>query len=169
MKILRSKKGVEIVEYWPYWIFFAIATAVVIIILVKIANVSVVEASKIPEDTEDEVILASRFFNSGDCFAYKDDAGRVHPYVIDEDKFTQDIMNKCFQRSDPSNVKYAFSLMLLKYPPAGETGSPTSIGPITTFNYIAGGYSQKEIINKVLVFHEGVESNGGVLIKIKNV
>ncbi len=169
MKIFRFKKGVEIIEYWPYWIFFAIATAVVIIILLKIANVSVAEASKIPEDTEDELVLASRFFNSGDCFAYQDDVGMVHPYVIDEARFTQDAMGKCFQGSGSSNVKYAFSLMLLKYPPPGKIGPPLPIGPITTFNYITGGYSQKEITKKVLVFHEGMEYNGEVLIKIKDV
>ena len=64
MKIFSFKKGVEVIAYWFYFILFAIAVGGVVIFIVKTANVSIAEASKIPEDIEDELILASRFFNS---------------------------------------------------------------------------------------------------------
>lgn len=166
MKIFSFKKSTEVIANWIFWIFFAVAVGVVGIIIVKIANVSVEEASRIPPDLEDELILASRFYNSEKCFVYQDEVGRVHTKVIDASKFIQANMDKCFSESD---VKYAYSL-LLRIPDLDEPPIHTfELGPIKTFNYISGGYIHKEIIEDVFVMYENVKYEGNLRIEIKNV
>ena len=165
MRIFSFKRGVEVIENWIFWIFFAIAVAVVGMIIVKIANLSIEEASKIPKDMEDEFILASRFYNSENCFAYQDEVGRVHTRVIDINKFTQEQMGKCFPES---GAKYAYSLILSKSLPQGVFGPPIPIGPINTYNYPAEGYANKEIVEDVLIFYDS-EYKGELRIRIKNV
>ena len=109
MKIFSSKKGTDVIENWIFWILFALAVGVVGIIIYNTANANVAEASKIPEDLEDELILASRFYNSKDCFAYQDELGRVYTKVINSSEFTQKNMDKCFPKGDIGNkVKYAY-------------------------------------------------------------
>lgn len=165
MKILNFKKGTEVVANWPFWILYAIAVGVVGLIIVKTANVSIEEASGIPKELEDELILASRFYNSEKCFVYHDEVGRVHNKLIDESKFTQGNMDDCFPESD---VEYAYSL-LLRIPDLDEPPLYTSeFGPINTFNYITEGYAQKEIIEDVFVMHENIKYEGNLIIKIKN-
>ena len=70
MKIFNSKKSTEVISDFPFYMLFAIFLGVLTLILVKLGNVSVAEASKIPEDLEDQFTLASRFYNSEECFAY---------------------------------------------------------------------------------------------------
>ena len=166
MKIFSFKKGAEeVTARWPFWICFAIAVGAVVIIIVKIANVSVAEASRIPPYLEDELILAARFYNSEKCFAYQDDVGRVYTHVIDASKFNQANMDKCFPESD---VKYAFLLTLEKLPkvdPIDTFGTST----IETFNYPSDGYVPKKITENVFVLHENEKYNGALIIEIKNV
>ena len=167
MKIFRNKKSVEAMERWPFWIMFAMTAVVISMIIVNIANISIEEASKIPSGLEDEFALASRFYNSEDCFAYQDEVGGVHVKVIDAGKFKQENMGKCFPFS---KVSYAFSLSLEQLP-RPEIGSPLSFGtsPIKTFNYPDAGYAKKEIAENVIVFYEGRKYGGKLTIKIKNV
>ena len=109
MKILNSKKSTEVVSNWPFYIIFAVAIGFMVMIVVKTGNVSVAEASRIPPSLEDEVLLASRFYNLGECFAYVDEVGRVHSKTIDQEKFTKAILDSCYA---PSNANYAFRLAL---------------------------------------------------------
>ena len=145
---------------WPFWIAFTMAVAGVGLAIVKIANVNVEDAAKIPYGVEDELILASRFYNSEDCFAYEDEMERVHMGVIDSSKFEENNMEKCFPRS---SVNYAFSLSL-------EITQPHTFnkGPIKTFNW-EKGFAEKEIIEDVFVLHDDTKYQGKLIIKIKNV
>ena len=136
MKIFKFKKSTEVIEHWPFWILFSIVISIIGIVLFKLSGVSVEDASKIPEGLEDEIILASRFYNSADCFVYIDDVNAHHPGVIDRAKFTQNNLNNCFPQSD---VSYAFSLLLLKYLPPGIAGPPEPIGPFKTSNWVDAG------------------------------
>ena len=68
MKVLISKKGTEVIDNWLFWIVFTFFVAVAGLIIHNIANAFVEEASKIPPKIEDEMILASRFYNSDECF-----------------------------------------------------------------------------------------------------
>ncbi|MFC2016630.1 hypothetical protein ACFLUF_02830, partial [Chloroflexota bacterium] len=100
MKLLNSKKGTEMISDLPFLILSAIAAGFLVIILINTANVDVAQASKIPPNLEDELLLASRFYNSEKCFAYVDEVGRVHTKMIDTEKFTQENMDKCFPVSE---------------------------------------------------------------------
>ncbi len=92
-----------------FWMVFAGVIGFIVLVVVKIGNVSVAAASVIPPDLEDAVLLASRFYNLGECFAYVDDAGRVHSKVIDHKKFNKAILDNCYA---PTNANYAFRLAL---------------------------------------------------------
>jgi hypothetical protein len=170
MKMLGFKKGTEVMSNWPFWIAYAIAVAIVGLVIVKLASAYVAEASKIPADLEDEILLAPRFYNSDDCFAYKDELGVVHTHVIDGGKFTQENMDKCFPRDDSENpVKYAFSLRLLKFPPAGTSDSPELIGSVKTYNWAGEGFTGV-VDEDVLIFSgNGTISRGGLRIEVADV
>jgi len=149
---------------WPFWIAFTMAVAGVGLAIVKIANVNVEDAAKIPYGVEDELILASRFYNSEDCFAYEDEVGRVYSKSVDVSKFRQDNMEECFSRS---RIKYAFSLSLKVF----DFSDPpviSELGPIHTFGW-TGERASKVIIEDVLVFQGGIKYKGKLTIAIKNV
>lgn len=141
MKIFSHKKSQGALSNYPFWICFTIAIGIVSLIIVKIANVGVDEASRIPKDVEDKISLIPRFYSSGDCFAYTDDVGRVHARVIDANEFENVNMGNCFQRSD---VRYAFSISL-------EVPGVVNKGPINTFNW-EGGPASNPVIEDVIVF-----------------
>lgn len=165
MKIFHIKKATEIISNWPYWMFYAVAVGLVALVIVKMANINVAEASRIPDDLEDELVLIPKFYNSEDCFVYKDDVGRVNTKVIDSKKFTQENLDKCFPSS---NIKYAFSLSL-EQKLVGE-GPIWRFGTelVNTFNW-RGGFPTKEIIEDVFVMHGDIKYNGILRIGIQDV
>ena len=165
MKIFSSKKGTEAISNWIFWMLFAVAVAAVSIIIVNISNISVEQASKIPPNLEDKLILASRFYNSEKCFAYQDKFERVHTKVIDKRKFIPEKMNVCFPESD---VKYAFSVSLEKSIPQGEQGVEQLFDPIQTSNWVESG-SVTKLIEEVLIFDNDIITRGTLIIEIKNV
>ena len=165
MKTFNIKNGTAVISSWPFWIFYAIAVGIAVIVILNLAKVSVEEASKIPPGLEDELILASRFYNSEKCFAYQDEFKRVHTKVINKSKFTQDNMGVCFPES---HVKYAFSLTLSEVPSSINPGPLPAIDPIKTFNWVEGG-SVTEVIEEVLIFDNDVKTRGTLIIEIKNV
>ena len=167
MRILYFKKGQGVISNWPFWIIFAVAVGAVGIIIVKIANVNVAQASSIPKDLEDELVLIPRFYNSEECFAYQDDVGRVHTKVIDPVKLNSGFTENCFPTS---NANYAFSLTLESDHPdlVGGPGGEYKIGPKKTSNYLPG-YADKEIIEDVLIFADGNKYDGKLKIRVKNV
>ena len=166
MKIFSHKKSQEILSNWPFWIFFLIAIGMVSLVIVKVANVSVDEASKIPKDIEDKINLISRFYSSEDCFAYKDDTGRVHMRVIDASEFGNVNMEKCFPRS---NVDYAFSFSLSYPDPVITSLNQVKLGPSHTSNWV-GGYATEEVIENVIVLtDDDTKYPGKLIIGIKNV
>ena len=163
MKI-HYKKSQEVISNWPFWIAFTIAVAGVGLVIVKTANVNVEDAAKIHYGVEDELILASRFYNSEECFAYEDEVGRVYSKSVDVSKFRQDNMEECFSRS---RIKYAFSLSLKVF----DFSDPpviSELGPIHTFGW-TGERASKVIIEDVLVFQGGIKYKGKLTIAIKNV
>lgn len=152
--------------HWVPWIMFGVAVSVVGIILFSFYNASIAQAARIPENVEDELVLASRFYNSDNCFAYKDDFGRAHARVIDSAKFNQGNMEECFPES---SVKYAYSLSLEESPtPATYPIWTFNTEPIKTFNW-PGGIATKEITEDVLVVYNNKKYDGKLRIKIKNV
>ena len=158
MKIFSSKKGTEAISNWIFWMVFAIVVAAVSIIIVNISNISVEQASKIPPNLEDKLILASRFYNSEKCFAYQDEFGRVHTKSINKNRFTPDNIDACFPESQ---VKYAFLLTL--------SGLPEDIDPIQTSKWDEDGIVTKEIKGEVFIFDNDVITKGTLIIQIQNV
>ena len=165
MKIFNLKNGTAVISSWPFWIFYAIAVGIAVVVVVNLAKVSVEEASKIPPGLEDELILASRFYNSEKCFAYQDKFERVHTKVIDKRKFIPEKMNVCFPERD---VKYAFSVSLEKSIPQGEQGVEQLFDPIQTSNWVESG-SVTKLIEEVLIFDNDIITRGTLIIEIKNV
>ena len=108
--------------------------------------------------------MAARFYNSDDCFADVDDVGRVHPGVIDESKFTQDIIDTCFPESD---VKYAYSLLLNLEPFDSEYTAGTR-DSIKTFNW-GPGFVKKVVLEDIFVIFNDEKLPGKLRINIKNV
>lgn len=163
MKIVNSKKSTEVVSNWPFWLIFVVAIGFMVIIIVKIGNVSVAEASKIPQSLEDEVLLASRFYNLGECFAYVDESGRVHSKIIDQKKFTKETLDSCYA---PSNAIYAFQLVLEPLPVPMVVVFPSS--QIQTYNWIAGKFENTRIEKNVMVVFNDNTYEGRLTIKIQN-
>ena len=158
MKIFSFKKGTEVIANWLFWILFAIAVAVVGVIIANISNISVEEASKIPVGLE-ELILASRFYNSEKCFAYQDEFEIVHTKSIDKSEFTKEKLDTCFPGDNTEQpIKYSFSLRLLPLP-----------DPINTTNWIEGGPVIKEIKEDVFIFDNDVKTRGTLIVEIQNV
>ena len=157
--MIRSKKAVEVMSNWPFWMLYAIAVGFTSVALVNIANIFVAGSSEIPSGVEDELLLAQRFYNSGDCFAYTDGAGNVYAGVIDSDKFKQENIGKCFPYS---NVNYAFSLSLQ----SAETD--LDLGPISTSNWFEE-FGAKKLVQEVIIMHNGVKYSGELEINIQNV
>ncbi len=165
MKIFNSKKSTEVVSNWPFWMIFVVAIGFMIIIIVKTGNVSVAEASRIPPSLEDEVLLASRFYNLGECFAYVDESGRVHSKIIDQEKFTKETLDSCYA---PSNANYAFQLVL--EPPFVEIGPKVfPLSQIQTYNWISGKFENTRIEDNVMVIFNNNNYEGKLTIKIQNV
>jgi hypothetical protein len=173
MKLFYSKKAVKVVSNWPYWIVYGLLVSLVGVAIAEIAKTKVVVASLIPSDLEDEVVLASRFYNSEKCFAYEgevENINTVHTRIIDSREFNQRKMNRCFAGlSGISKVEYAFSLSLTIPDPDDESQNILELGPIETFNWGTGDYASEEIIEDVFVMHEGIKYNGKLRIRIKNV
>ena len=164
MKIFKSKKATEVVTDWGPWMFFVIAVGIIGIFIVKIADINIAEGARIPPDIEQELILAARFYNSDDCFAYVDDVGRVHPGVIDESKFTQETLDRCFP---PSDVKYSYSLLLNLEPFDSEYTEGTR-SSLTTFNW-GPGFVKKVVLEDIFVIFNDEKLPGKLRINIKNV
>ena len=155
MNIFKSKKGVEAISNLPFWMIFIIAVGITSIIIVSIGNFFVSASSAIPQNIEDEIILASRFYNSENCFAYKDDNGIVYGGVLDLGKFDSGKIDKCFPES---NVNYAF-LLLLNIP------ENKIIGPVYTSNWLEDSFAAKKIVEDVFVVYG--ENHGKKLYKGK--
>ena len=167
MKMFNFKKGLSAISYLIFWMFFNVAVVIVVIIILQIANLSVEMASRIPPDLEDELILASRFYNSEKCFAYQDEVGRVYTKVIVKSKFNEANLNICFPESD---VKYSFSLTLSEVPTSINFGPLPAIDTIKTFNWGEIGFAAKAVNEDVLIFSDNNQiTQGSLRIEIKNV
>ena len=164
MRIIASKKSEEAISSWPFFMLFVAAAGAMVLVIVKIGNVNVAEASKIPIELEDEVLLASRFYNLGECFAYVDDVGRVNTNIIDQKKFTKDNLDQCYPRTGSN---YAFELLL--EPPSVAVGPP--LFPklqIRTFNCVPGKFENSRIDKDVMVVSNNNLYHGMLAISIQN-
>lgn len=165
MNKLNTKKALSAISNMPFLMAFVVAIGVATAFLTWTGYEAVEEASIIPNDLEDIIILIPRFYNSPDCFAYVDDVGRVHPGIIDPDKFTKDILNeKCFP---PSYVNYAFRMSLKE---DFENGPKIiDFDSIETFNWDQSKLVDKEIAQNVPFFFNDRLYDGILTIKIKDV
>ena len=156
MKILNSKKSTEVVSNWPFYIIFAVAIGFMVMIVVKTGNVSVAEASRIPPSLEDEVLLASRFYNLGECFAYVDPhTQQAVSGTIDLSRFTPTQMNTCYAPEAQSGFKtFNFRLRL-------EQGQQE----ITTNNYFHE--DDFTLIKEVIVYGGGMVAKDRLLIYVQ--
>jgi len=158
MKIFENNRCQEAISSLMYWMLFIVALSFGVIATSILVSNRVATATEIPDNLE-ELILASRFYNLPECFAYQDQNGRVHPRVIDIAKFNSDTMKKCFPNEE---ANYAFSLSLN----APDIG--LNLRTLNTPNW-KGEYSSKEFVKDVLVLKDNVKYIGTMKIKVKNV
>ncbi|MBS3129023.1 hypothetical protein J4410_07825 [Candidatus Woesearchaeota archaeon] len=165
MNLKKDKKSSSVITDVLFWMAFAVAIGVVTSFILGVCGVNVKDATRIPENLEDEVMLAPRFYNSEKCFAYIGPFNIVHPKLIDASRFNQDTMDEsCFPESE---VSYSFKLRLEQ--DFEGIGPKLSFGPIKTHNWIDLGYESKRIVEKVLFLHSGAIYNGNLIIDVKNV
>ena len=138
MRILNNKKATAVISNFPFWMFYVVAVSITSIVIVYIGTSFVAKAAEIPPNMEDELTLASRFYNSG----------TVHPRLIDFNKFNQETMSRCFPES---NVKYAF-LLSLKIPKLQNTEN-FSIPDVETYNWEKDYLATKKMSQDIMVLY----------------
>jgi len=148
---VKGKKSVAFMSDEIFWMIFIIALGVTLVATSSLANYFVAKSVEIPKDAEEDSLIP-RFYDSKQCFAYEDDAGRVHSRTIDSKKFTQENMNNCYPKS---KVRYTFKLELV---PNFDTKS------IQTFNW-EDSFTAREKTENIFVFHK--EKKHGAKLKIK--
>lgn len=162
MKIYNSKKATEnwTPDTLPFWMFFVIALSFTVLFFVWIITPFVAEAAVVPEGVKG-TILAQRFVNSPNCFAYLDeDSERVYQKTVDWEKFTEENMKKCYQTEDKgiSAFKLTLSVPL--------TDITKSIG---TPNWREGYLVKESSFKEVLVRYNGKLYKTRLMIEAQNV
>lgn len=157
MRILRHKKGVEFTSNWIFWISFIIVFGATIAAIFSIILYFINDKATIPKGLEESTLI-SRIYSSGECFAYKDKAGKVHAGTIDFGKFTQEQMGKCFPES---KVKYAFYATLEVH------DAKASANSVKTRNWAESPQFREEI-GDVLVLKDGNLYRSKLRVKIKD-
>ena len=157
MKILTSRKGVEFVSNYPFWIFFVVAVGLSAIAVAYMGNYFTAQAAEIPKDLEYTFIM-SRFYNSENCFAYKDELGNVYQKLIDLTKFKKENMILCFPETD---VRYSFYLSL------EILDKNIKAEPVKTYNWVEGPIIA-EVGEDVSVLYDESRYPAKLRIKVKN-
>ena len=161
MGLAKNKKATEnwIPDTMPFFILFIIVVGFGVAILLIMMNYFAAKQVQIPKGVE-ESILIERFYNSPDCFAYKDEEiGITYQKIIDLDKFrNQDAINKCISHN---NLKFAFKLELEDTESKEKTITATP-------NWIDN--SKYSLIQKsVFIYHNDNVKNGKLSIFVQNV
>jgi|TARA_B100001971_G_scaffold213679_1_gene247775 hypothetical protein len=153
-----KKARADMMGYILFLGLYIVVLAFSSVFILSTCYYTVERAANIPEDVEDELVLIPRFYNSENCFAYKDDIGRVHTRVIDMEKFKQENIDKCFPES---NVKYDFSLSL-EVPELA-----LNVDPVNT-SYWEDDLLVKKIVEDVFVLYDDARYDAKLKVSIKN-
>ncbi len=160
MKLKSNKKASEnwAPDTMPFFIMFVIVLGFSLLIFFIIISYFISKDIEIPTDVEG-FILIERFYNSADCFAYKDqETGRIYQKTIDLIKFkNSDIMETCLP---VSNLNHAFKLEL-------EDPESSSKLLITTPNWIANS-NFRTIQKDVFVYFNDKVKSEKLHISIQN-
>ena len=105
--LLKSKRaegeegeGIVMTSKWAMYMIMAIVIPLLGMIFAMFVTGYQVEENSYLGDVENTVIQ-SRFFSSPMCFAYQDAVtGRTYPGIIDASRFTQPIMDSCYNAQD---------------------------------------------------------------------
>ena len=110
---MNNKAQFDVARKTVYW-----ALGVFVITMIMIAFTFIIAAYKgnltyVPEKLEANLI-ANRFINIPECFAYKDaDSGRLYPGIIELNKFNNETLNECYQpEAEKGYIDYNFGLEL---------------------------------------------------------
>ncbi len=158
MRLLNSKKATElwIPSTMLFLIIFVVVLGFSMVAFYMIANSFISRNLEAPGQVE-KYILVERFYNSPECFAYKDDSGRTYHNLIDSIKFKNNVMNSCISAN---NYKYAFKLEL-------EEQGNFERKVVTTSNWIEGIKFEIETKN-ILVYSDNKIKNAKLLVYIQN-
>ncbi|MBR9706319.1 hypothetical protein GOV14_04740 [Candidatus Pacearchaeota archaeon] len=111
---MKSKRGTEnwSMDTFPFWMIFAIILAFTAIFFIWVIAPFAVKIAIIPEGVETHII-SQRFWNSPDCFAYKDEtSGRVYQKLLDYNKFTEDQIKTCYKTDDVNIQAFRLSFSI---------------------------------------------------------
>jgi hypothetical protein len=155
-KLFSSKKATELwaADTFLWWIVFIIAVGFAAIGFSIFTYQIGSQQAQIRENLESYYAM-QRFIKSPECFAYNPE-GIIVPNAIDSAKFTESILQKCY---DSESAKMpAFRLTL--------TGMPT---PIMTKNWNDKRQSELELKpTSVSTYSKGKISDGELKIEIQN-
>ncbi len=156
IKLLKSKKATEAGRKTIFYIIFGITAAVFFLVLSMILTSWTSDVSKMSPEIE-KYLLIQRFLSSNTCFTYQDeDTGRIYPYIIDWEKFSNETLNTCYSSPD----KYAFRITLENFNKNSKKTAQT--GRFT-------GTVKQIIGENVNVFYDNQFDNGKLSIEIEEI
>lgn len=94
---MSMDEGVEDVAWKSFsWAIFGVIITILIFVFALIIAGYKERLTAVPPELQAELISV-RFTNTADCFAFQDPhTGRVYPGVIDNSKFTEERMQRCY-------------------------------------------------------------------------
>lgn len=155
-KLLKSKKATEAGRKTIFYIIFGITAAVFFLVLSMILTSWTSDVSKMSPEIEKYLII-QRFLTSNICFTYQDeDTGRIYPYIIDWEKFSDETLNNCYSSPD----KYAFRITLENLNKNSKKTAQTAMFTGTI----------KQIMSEnVKIFYESQFDNGKLSMEIEEI
>lgn len=149
-----GKKGqFDVARKTIYWGIAGFTLSIVIVAFAFIISSYAGRLTSVPPELTASII-ALRFTNIPECFAYKDEiTGRVYPGIIDLSKFTNEQMAACYV-TDPQQGHRQFNFQL-------ELGDKS----IKTNNYYQ--VSHLQIRKNVLVKNGNAMTPGELLIHVQ--
>jgi len=97
--------------YWGISGFILSILIVGLVILITTFKASAIEFNPKLEAT----VISQRFINNPGCFAYQDPlTERVHPRLMDIDRFTQDTLDNCYQSNTTRDYQFQLTIRNLE-------------------------------------------------------
>ena len=112
MKMLNNKKGDAYTWMWTAmgWALILLPAIIITAIIMISFFANFTNAALFTTEETYTTIYLHRFIDSPNCFAHQDPfTGRAMPGVIDEDKYTEEVLQRC-SNADPTDMALLLQL-----------------------------------------------------------